>query len=259
VHMAGNSSPDYKALFLKEAELRKQAEFRQAEAEYRQAEAEDQHRQEKHRNQLTTFSEFIRACHNLLSRSLKVETPSKSTQGTILPPTGKYCPTRLRLWEDCPTRQQAIYDTVCGYLQPTGQDTPRLFSPLVKLEGLSRQFGRRPLSSEQDLESYKRFAVEDHIHDVVAELCKIPEARHRFQLGNRVRFDNHANALDEEGLDPSQDHLSSSRRSRPDQFCIHRIGDNTTTLLTTVEYKPPHKLSVENLRPRSQAWGPPAG
>jgi hypothetical protein len=43
--MAGDSLPDYKALFPKEAELRKQAE-------YRQAEAEDQHRQEKHRNQL---------------------------------------------------------------------------------------------------------------------------------------------------------------------------------------------------------------
>ena len=218
--MSGNSSPDYKALFLKE----------------------------KRRNQLTTFGEFIRACHSLLSRSLTVETPSRSTQGTIPPPTGKYCPTRLRLWEDCSARQQAIYNAVCSYLQPPGEDAPRLFSPLVELEGLSRRFGRRPLSSEQDLESYERFAVEDHVHDVVAELCKIPEARHRFRLGNGVRFDNHANALDEEGLDPSQDHLSSSHRCRPDQFCIHRVGDNTTTLLTTVEYKPPHKLSVENLR-----------
>lgn len=253
--MSGNSSPDYKALFLKEVELRKQeeeqrkqAEFRQAEAEYRQTLAEDQHRQEKSRNQPTTFREFIRACHSLLSRPLKVETPSRSTQGTIPPPTGKYCPTRLRLWEDCPARQQAIYDAVCGYLQPAGEDAPRLFSSLVELEGLSRRFSRRPLSSEQDLESYERFAVEDHVHDVIAELCKIPEARDWFQLGNGVRFDNHANALDEVGVDPPDDQLSNTRRSRPDQFCIHRIDDNTTSLLTTVEYKPPHKLSVENLR-----------
>ncbi|KKZ68824.1 hypothetical protein EMCG_05596 [[Emmonsia] crescens] len=28
----------------------------------------------------------------------------------------------------------------------------------------------------------------------------------------------------------------------------HRINDATNTLITTVEYKPPHKLSVENLR-----------
>jgi hypothetical protein len=55
--MAGDSSPDYKALFLKEVELRKQAEGR---------------------NQPTTFSEFMRACHNLLSGSLNVESPSRS-------------------------------------------------------------------------------------------------------------------------------------------------------------------------------------
>jgi acyl-[acyl carrier protein]--UDP-N-acetylglucosamine O-acyltransferase len=46
-------SPDYKALFLKEAELRKQEEERRKQAE--------------RRNQLTTFEEFIRACHTLLS------------------------------------------------------------------------------------------------------------------------------------------------------------------------------------------------
>ncbi|KAL2840037.1 hypothetical protein BJX68DRAFT_190932 [Aspergillus pseudodeflectus] len=164
----------------------------------------------------------------------------------IPPPTGKYCPTRLRLWEDCAARQQAIYDAVCGYLQPTGQDTPRLFSSLVALEDIGRRFGRRPLSSEQDLESYERFAVEDHVHDVITELCRIPEARQEFRLGNGVRFDNHANALDE--VDPSEEEPSIPTRSRPDQFCIHRVDDDATTLLTTVEYKPPHKLSVENLR-----------
>jgi hypothetical protein len=79
-----SGSPDYKALFLRE----------------------------KRRNQHTTFSEFIRACHTLLSTSLKVETTSRSTRGTIPPPSGKYCPTRRRLWEDCPARQQAIYDAV---------------------------------------------------------------------------------------------------------------------------------------------------
>ncbi|GFF60995.1 hypothetical protein IFM51744_10551 [Aspergillus udagawae] len=199
--MSESDSPHYKALFLRE----------------------------KRRNQHTTFSEFIRACHTLLSTSLKVETPSRSTRGTIPPPTGKYCPTRLRLWEDCPARQQAIYDAVCGYLQPSQQDSPRLFSPLAELEGLSRRFSRRPLSSEQDLESYERFAVKT-----------------TSMIG--VRFDNHANALDEAEVDLSEDKPANPHRSRPDQFCIHRIDDDNTTLLTTVEYKPPHKLSVENLR-----------
>ncbi|CEL11916.1 hypothetical protein ASPCAL15010 [Aspergillus calidoustus] len=116
----------------------------------------------------------------------------------------------------------------------------------LRREDIGRRFGRQPLSSEQDLESYERFAVEDHVHGVITELCKIPEARQEFRLGNGVRFDNHADALDE--VDPSEEEPSIPPRSRPDQFCIHRVDDNTTTLLTTIEYKPPHKLSVENLR-----------
>ena len=60
-------------------------------------------------------------------------------------------------------------------------------------------------------------------------------------------FDNHANALDEIEGESEANHPSNSQPSRPDQFCIHRVDGDTSTLLTTVEYKPPHKLSVENL------------
>ena len=39
---------------------------------------------------------------------------------------------------------------------------------------------RWPISSEQDLETYERLAVEDHVHDIILELCKIPSARDEF-------------------------------------------------------------------------------
>ncbi|KAL4780135.1 hypothetical protein BJX76DRAFT_351242 [Aspergillus varians] len=238
--MSGSSSPDYKALFLKAEEERKQAEERQRQAEERE-------RQERERNRPTTFGEFIRHCHDLLWRPLRAEAPSRSTTGTIPPPTGKYCPIRLRPWTDCAARQREIYASVCRYLQPTEVNAQQLFTPLVALEDHGRRFARRPISSEQDLETYERLAVEDHVHDIVAELCKIPNAREEFQLGNGVWFDNHANALDEDD-EPDASRSSTARPSRPDQFCIHRVDGNTSTLLTTVEYKPPHKLSVGNLR-----------
>ncbi|EED20496.1 hypothetical protein TSTA_037160 [Talaromyces stipitatus ATCC 10500] len=222
--MAGNSSPDYKALFLKEAELRKQAEAH---------------------TQPTTFRVFVQACHDLLSRPLKAGTPTKSTKGKIPPPTGKYCPTRLRYWSDCPVQQQEIFNAVYTYLQPTEEDALQIFAPLAELHGLSRRFSRRELRSEKDLESYERFAVEDHVHDIIAELCKIPGARQRFQLGNGIMFDNHSNALEEPEDD---DETPSTQYSRPDQFCIHRVDGTTNTLLTTVEYKPPHKLRIEDVR-----------
>ena len=247
---------DYKALFLRaEEERRHEAELRRHEAELRRHEAmlrrqaEQRERQERERNRQTTFEEFIRHCHDLLSRPLRAEEPFRSTTGKIPAPTGKHCPLRLLPWTDCSTKQQKIYNSVCNYLQPVGRDAPRLFAPLIALEDHGRRFMRRPISSEQDLETYERLAVEDHVHDIISELCKISSARDEFQLGDGVRFDNHANALDEIEGGESQANLSSNPQpSRPDQFCIHRVDGDTSTLLTTVEYKPPHKLSVENLR-----------
>lgn len=223
------SSPDYKALFLKEAELRRQAEERE--------------RQERERNRPSTFEEFIRHCHDLLWRPLRVEVPSRSTTGTVPSPTGKYCPIRLRPWTDCASIQRELYASVCRYLQRSEAGSPQLFAPLVELEGLGRRFALRPISSEQDLESYERFAVEDHVRDIISELCKIPAAREEFGLGDGVWFDNHANALDE--IERSE---ANTRLSRPDQFCIHRVDGESNTLLTTVEYKPPHKLTMETIR-----------
>ena len=236
-----DSSQDYKALFEREAELRRQAEGReQQEAELR--------RQAEAQTEPTSFSEFIQACHDLLSHKLRVGTPTKSTKGHIPTPTGKYCPTRLLLWSDCPVHQEEIYNDVCAYLQPTGREPLRLFASLAELHGLSRRFSRRLLRSEKDLESYERFAVEDHVHDIIAELCKIPDAKERFRLGNGVMFDNHANTLDDSDDDTEVLDTSTSHNPKADQFCIHRVDGSTNTLLTTVEYKPPHKLSVENLR-----------
>lgn len=259
--MSGSSSPDYKALFLKAEEERKRAEEREKRAEERQKgaeerqrqeaeqrrQAEERERQERERNRPTTFPEFIRHCHGLLGRPLRAQTPSRSTTGKIPPPTGKHCPIRLLPWTDCEAKQREIYESVCRYLQPTEEDARQLFAPLVALEDHGRRFARRQISSEQDLETYERLAVEDHVHDIVAELCKIPDAREEFRLGSGLWFDNHANALDEDDeIDASQP--STTKPSKPDQFCIHRVDGTTSTLLTTVEYKPPHKLSLAILR-----------
>lgn len=228
--MSDNGSPDYKALFQREAELRRQAEAQ---------------------TQPTTFREFIQACHDLLSRPFKVGTPRKSTKGKIPPPTGKYCPTRLRLWSDCPLQQQEIYNAVNIYLQE--RDAPRVFAPLAELHGLHRRFSLREVRSEKDLERYEGLAAEDHVRDIIAELCKIPGAQERLQLGDGIMFDNHANTLEEpEDYNDDDDDetvdTSSTQHPKPDQFCIHRVDGTTNTLLTTVKYKPPHKLRVKDVR-----------
>lgn len=55
------------------------------------------------------------------------------------------------------------------------------------------------ISSEQGLESYKRIAVEGHVRDILAELCKIDAALEEFELGHGIWFDNHTNSFDSRG------------------------------------------------------------
>ena len=261
--MADNNSPDYKALFLQAEKRREEAEERQKEEEERRKQAEERQKQEEERrkqaeerqkqlqelSQPTTFLEFLGHSHDLLSRPLRVETPSRSTTGKIPLPTGKYCPTRLEYWTSCTAQQSKLYRSVYSYLQSTPGGAPRLFSSLHELEGLGRRLGRKPMSSEQDLEAYERFAVEEHVNDIITELCKIPAAREEFGLGDGVQFSNHTNSLnDNDAIEADTNQPSSVHHLRPDQFCIHRVDGRSTTLLTTVEYKPHHKLPVATLR-----------
>jgi len=260
--MEDKSSTDYKSLYLQAEKRREEAERqqRQAEEQQRQAEehqrqAEEQQRKAEARQQyaeeqtrLTTFAEYIRRCHDL-SRSLRVETPSRSTTGQIPSPTGKYCPTRLEYWSDCQRQLSEIYRSVYSHFQPDGRQAPCLFSSFLELDGLVRRLVRKPLSSEQELEAYERFAVEEHVHDIITELCKIPAARNEFGLGDGIQFSNHTNILNEnQSAEGNESQMSNIQYPRPDQFCIHRVDGITNTLLTSVEYKPPHKLSVATLR-----------
>ncbi|KAL3249930.1 hypothetical protein ABHI18_011412 [Aspergillus niger] len=240
-----SDSVDYKSLFLKAEEESKKADEERRKAEEGRRQEKILREQAEARNRQTTFEEFIQYCHNLLSKPLKAGDPAQSTSGKIPSPTGKYCPLRLEPWTDCVSKQQRVYNSVRQYLHPLGSEAPRLFSPCIVLEEYGQRFAARPITSEKDLEVYERFAVENHVFDIISALCKIPSAREEFGLGDGVWFDNHANALDES---PPDEANSKERPARPDQFCIHRDDGDTRTLLTTVEYKPPYRLSNENLR-----------
>ncbi|GLA56312.1 hypothetical protein AnigIFM63604_008109, partial [Aspergillus niger] len=258
--MANGSPPDYKALFLRAEEEKRQAEERQRQAEEHQRQAEERQRQaEEHRQRAeqerdqereqtrrTTFAELIRYCHSYTSLCLRVESSSRSTTGTVPAPKGKRCPLQLLPWTECTAIQQKIYHSVCTYLAPPGQPAAQLFPSRTVLKGFGEEFKKRAISSEQDLQSYERFGVENHVRDIIAELCKIRAAREEFQLGNGIQFDNHANALD--AIDTDGSKTDKSANSRPDQYCIHRADGDNSTAIMTVEYKPPHKLSVENFR-----------
>ncbi|KAK9234555.1 hypothetical protein V1525DRAFT_452607 [Lipomyces kononenkoae] len=221
--MACDRSPDYKALWEQAEEARRQAE---------------------EARQRTTFEEFIKSTHNFVSLPVRVARVSRSTKGTLKKPTGKLCPTLLRPWSDYPDIQQEIYDSVLHFLHPSDKDAPRLFSSVDALEDRGKTLCSEPLSSEKGLEIYEHNSVECNVRDVVAALSKIPQAQEKFKLKDGIKFESHANALSRDDKDEKST-LGSA--AVPDRF-IYRVDGSTSTEFATIEYKPPHKLSVANLR-----------
>ncbi|KAK9369507.1 hypothetical protein V1509DRAFT_638641 [Lipomyces kononenkoae] len=261
--MAGDSSPDYKVLWCQtdegrklEAEISIQADEawkRAGEAWKRAGEARKQayeaHRQadeaqkQAEEARRTTFREFIKSSHILISRTARVASVSRSTQATLKDPSGKRCPTLLRPWSDFPDIQQEIYDSVLYFLHPSDKYAPRLFSSVTALEDRGRR--RDPLSTERDVEIYERASVEWNVSDVIAQLSKIPKAQEEFKLKDGIKFESPDFALSPVASD--KDEKSTLGRAVPES-CIYRVDGSTNTIFATVEYKPPHKLSVANLR-----------
>jgi hypothetical protein len=242
----------------KEADERAERERQRAEEEQRnRQEAESRAQIEGKKTRPTTFEEYIRACHTLLSKPLRIQTDrSLSTQGSITSPKDKPCPTLLKPWTDFPVLQQQLFERIYKYIPRNAE----LFSSTQYLTELGQNLCDRPLASEKDLETYQRLAVEQPTTHIISHLQQIEEARHEFNLSGGIIFENHANTLsdsNEEVQQSLQDRRISSKgqasSSNPkprnaDQICVYKEADGTRSLCIVVEYKPSHKLSVFNLR-----------
>ncbi|KAE8364289.1 hypothetical protein BDV27DRAFT_145443 [Aspergillus caelatus] len=184
--MGGNSSPHYRTLHLSaDAERRPEAKRRREEKNASGAQRKNGNRR-KRREELTRYTTCLELlCHfyTVFSLPLQAGTTSRSTIGKIPLPTGKCCPLRLNPETDCGFRQQEIYYSVRTYLEPPGEAATQRFSPRRALEDLGQQ--SKPISNQQDLESYEGFCVESYVRDTIAQFCEIPAARGKFHLVHR--------------------------------------------------------------------------
>ncbi|GAQ39718.1 hypothetical protein ANI_1_1604064 [Aspergillus niger] len=201
------------------------------------------------------FREELEVERERSRQPLRVEKLTRCTKGKIPQPKGKYCPLKLELWKSCDTEQQKIYRAVRYYLEPPGSAALRLFTSRLGLESMGEYFDR-PIGSERDVAAFEQFTVESQVQKILTELCNIPAARAEFRLGSGVRFDSHANCLDDVEADKQQDRtadgkdeeLSNCQHLRPEQYCIYQVDGGNNKLIMTVGYKPPHILHVENIR-----------
>lgn len=255
-------------LLEEERRLRQQAES-QAEDERRRAE-DERYRAEAAQRKLqnTTFEEFLKACHDNFHNAFSVQTDERfRTKGSTTNPRDKYYPKSLRAWEDYPEMHLEVFEEVYGFFHPPDQQPLRPFNSVAFCEGLGRDLRLRKIASEADLQSYERTALETMVTHVINQLCEIETAQVRFNLGQGIAFENHVNTLSDVAEEVQQ-HLnirtpqaspeppSSSdsesdtkrKRTRADQFCVYRNIEDVRKLLFLVEYKPPHKVSKDNIQ-----------
>ena len=242
----------------KEADERAEQERRRAEEADERAEQERRRAEDEgKKTRPTTFEEYIRACHTLLSKPLRIQTDkSLSTQGSITSPKNKPCPTLLKPWREFPELQQQLFERVYEYIPRDAE----IFSSTQYLTKLGQDICDRPLASEKDLEAYQRSAVERPTTHIISHLQQVEEARGEFNLGGGIVFENHANTLSDNNEEVQQslhnlrisakglDSTSNPKPRNADQICVYKEADGTRSLCMVVEYKPSHKLSVFNLR-----------
>ncbi|KAL8797966.1 MAG: hypothetical protein Q9182_007070 [Xanthomendoza sp. 2 TL-2023] len=231
---------------LEAEQSKRQAEqsMRQADQSMRQAEqskleAEQSKRQVEQSNrqlQPSTLNELLTACYYEVDTQFSVEPdPTKCTKGTVTNPAGRLCPYRLRLWHDFPGLQEAAYKEICDFFHPPNAEPRRDFSPASSIADQGKRWGDRQIASEADLKDWQKSRVETDVQQVFRTFKGFG------------RFHNYAHVL---GRD------SDGRAKEPahaDQIFVQENNDGTTKLLVVIEYKPPHKLTVEHLRASIQS------
>ena len=237
-------------------------EERLRELERRREEAEQRREEAEQRLRATTFDEYLEACHVHISKRLSIQVnKSITTTGALTSVTGKVCPSKLRPWEGFNGAQASLLIDARKRFHSDCTPHLRRFATVQHLQELGADLCDRKYASESDLASYERLAVEGPTAKIMEQLSKMTEL-------DGLGFDNHANALNDQGEealehDMMEDlqnpriqgnadtrHPSEARkRGRPDQYCIYKTA-GSHKLLLVAEYKAAHKLSVQDLQTR---------
>ncbi|KAH6672628.1 hypothetical protein B0J14DRAFT_514215, partial [Halenospora varia] len=125
------------------------------------------------------------------------------------------------------------------------------FSSIQYLKELGQDLCDRPLARKKDLETYQRLAIKRPTTNIISYLLGIEEARHAFNLGEGIIFENYTNTLSDSNnkslriLKKEQTLNSNPKPQSTDQICVYKEADSTQNLYIVIEYKPPYKLLLQ--------------
>ncbi|KAM4065625.1 hypothetical protein HRG_010646 [Hirsutella rhossiliensis] len=207
------------------------------------------------------LSQYLGACHSLQLAIDVVTKKSLTTQGDTTNPVGRIYPKRITPWDDFAARQQEIWTL----LHASDSFVDKLTLPSLHQLQYVRSL-LKPIRSELGLRDFERDVVENAVQKLVEGAHKDPLLRQSLGLAGTITFESHTNlASVEDGLsEPLQDlppgsalvtprpsrgprRLARGKGGQADQFCIYRTGDGVEVPALAIEYKAPHKLTVDEL------------
>ena len=270
-----------------EEQHRREEEQRRREGEQRRREdAEDRALKEQHRREeeqrrrevaeaLNTASQpqnlqqYLETCHSLHLAIDVVTDRSLTTQGETTNPTGRIFPRRIVPWDDFAMRQEEIWND----LSISQLLSKPAFPSSHQMEYVKSLL--KPISSEVGLRDFERDVVENAVQKLVDRVNTDPLLRISLGIQGTVTFESHTNlgttddlisepmehmSLDgndagpvAQGPAPKQAPAPKTRRkargkgNRADQFCIYRTSDGQNVPALAIEYKAPHKLSLDEI------------
>ncbi|KAI1878550.1 uncharacterized protein JN550_000732 [Neoarthrinium moseri] len=228
------------------SEERLEEEQRRREEEQRLREEEQRRREEAEElakeSTPQVLLQYLEACHSLSLAIQVVTDRSLTTQGDTTNPTGRIYPRRIIPWDDFAAGQEGIWERLAG-----GSFSSQPVFPTSNQLAYVRSL-IHPISSELGLRDFERDTVENAVRDISFE--------------SHTNFGGDVNTISESlGNESISKHNTSAKSvvpetarrrargkgNRADQFCIYRNEDGQNIPVVAIEYKPPHKLTQEEI------------
>jgi hypothetical protein len=199
-----------------------------------------------------SLAPFLRSCHAFSEKIRPVTDPSSfATRGSTTNPTSRLFPQNILNWEDFDKRQQRTWDLL--------DSIPELWQqPLYPSELECKYVERRidPIGSEDELRILQRRAVEDMVQDMYSVLVDSHGLAPDILGAGKVSFETQEGFREAEVSTLSdtrtrqaidRDGSQQRRNTRADQFCVLWRKDGSARPLVAIEYKAPHKLTIQEI------------
>lgn len=227
------------------AERRQQEEQRLREEEQRRRELAEQVAGEQN------LAHFLESCHTFCKKIRPVDDPGSATRGFTTDPASRLFPQTIALWDDFGERQQRTW-TLLGDIDELWHTA--LYPSIAACKSIEAAID--PIGSEDDLRFLQRLTVDNMVKEMYNALMRNYELAPSLLGHGQISFENPASFREAEmstlsdtmgGLAIRGTSGQQPRNTRADQFCVLWREDGSVRPLIAMEYKAPHKLTIEEI------------